>query len=119
MQTLGTEWGRRKVSPDVWLYTAGLTLARAQAAYARQGARWVGATFADVRFENEARWIRYQGGQVVHIQRRAAPTVRPHASEEGIKAGLQDIVISNNGTLDELQHRLADMMFRLRDDCHV
>lgn len=115
IQTLGTEWGRSLVHPDVWLYTAWVTLSQARAEYPRQGGDWVGAVFTDVRFENQAQWIRNQGGQIVHIERRDALKVRDHASESGIKTGLHDIVIRNDGTLEEFQHRLADMMFGLRD----
>jgi hypothetical protein len=39
---------------------------------------------SDLRFENEAAFIRQRGGVVIHISRESATEVNPHVSEAGI-----------------------------------
>lgn len=56
----------------------------------------------DIRFENEADYLRRHNGSIWHIQRKAADKVNPHASELGIKIGANDVLIDNNGTLEQL-----------------
>ncbi|RLJ19999.1 deoxynucleotide monophosphate kinase [bacterium endosymbiont of Escarpia laminata] len=107
-QTIGSQWGRHLVHPDVWLHVAGVTLQRYRDTYQSQGVRWHGCVFSDVRFDNEANWIRERGGVVIHLDRRQAPTVREHESEFGVGRVGGDPVVSNHGTVDELFHRLRD-----------
>lgn len=57
----------------------------------------------DVRFENEAEFLRNHGGTIWHIKREQALKVISHASEKGIKVKDKDIVIQNNGSLEELE----------------
>lgn len=57
----------------------------------------------DVRFENEAKWVREQGGTLIHIERDAAIAVSKHSSEDGVHILEDDIIISNNGTLEKLE----------------
>jgi hypothetical protein len=99
MQTLGTEWGRERVHPQLWLTLAGKTL--------RQ--RGPGMIVADVRFDNEAEWIRQRGGLVLHIERGSAPPVRNHASEAGVQRLRDDLHVFNESTLESLQRRLAQL----------
>ncbi|MFZ3024407.1 deoxynucleotide monophosphate kinase [Pseudomonas sp.] len=53
----------------------------------------------DIRFENEAEYIRSLGGEIWHIVRDNAERVNEHKSEAGIQAAPTDIYINNNGTL--------------------
>lgn len=55
MQTLGTEWGRKLIHPDIWL--------RASMAKAILG----DSVITDVRFPNEAEAVTKAGGAVVRI----------------------------------------------------
>lgn len=57
----------------------------------------------DVRFENEANFLRNHGGIIWHIKRDKALKVISHASEMGIKVKREDIIIHNNGSLEELE----------------
>lgn len=93
MQTLGTEWGRMLVHPDVWLILATGTLHN----------RGPGMIVSDLRFENEAAWVRRMGGVVIHLQREAAPQVKDHKSEAGIAVQPVDLQVFNNGSLEDLQ----------------
>jgi hypothetical protein len=92
-QTLGTEWGRQLIHPDVWSMTA----ARCTNGLLNQG---VNVVFEDIRFENEAAFIRERGGLIVHIERETRYSDR-HESEAGIRFQPGDVMIYNsNLTID-------------------
>lgn len=102
MQTLGTEWGRGLVREDLWLLLAQ-----------RRVEEIMGNNFhavvTDVRFENEAAQIRSMGGEVWHIVRDGAGAVNAHTSEAGISFHPnKDVLIDNNGTLDDLFDTVCD-----------
>lgn len=99
MQTLGTEWGRNLVHPQLWLLLAQQRLLQ----------NGPGMIVTDVRFENEADWVRSQGGRVVHILRDDATKVEEHASEAGVAVADDDLIIHNNGNLEEFQDRLRNL----------
>lgn len=93
-QTLGTDWGRNMIGKDIWI-----TQAR------RQLAKLAGfdVVFSDVRFENEAEFIRQQGGTIIHVDRNTAKAVRDHSSEDGaLMHPSDDMVILNDSTLPVL-----------------
>lgn len=56
----------------------------------------------DIRFENEAAFLRAHHGSIWHIKRPDLQKVNAHSSELGIEVAEGDICILNNGTLDEL-----------------
>lgn len=93
LQTLGTEWGRGMVHEEIWLVLAEIQF--------RQ--RGSGMIIPDVRFENEAQWVRNRGGVIIHITRRETTDINPHASESGVAPVLGEVTISNDGTLQDLQ----------------
>lgn len=101
MQTLGTEWGRRRVHPDIWVILANQALL----------ARGPGMIITDVRFENEAEWIRKNGGQVIHVSRSAAAPVHQHTSEDGIifQPEGRDMLVINDFDLESLQHTVSKL----------
>lgn len=100
LQTLGTEWGRRLVCQDVWLRVAFWRWE--QAAAAGHGVIVV----PDVRFENEARQIRSEGGEVWLIHRPGVQPVAAHESEAGLPLRLIDRLVVNDGTVDQLRERV-------------
>lgn len=91
-QTLGTEWGRHMIGPNLWLNIAEYTIEQSRSD------RFV---IPDVRFPNEAAWIR-SVGHLWHITRPDAPDVRPHISELGIGPLEGEVFLANDGSLDEL-----------------
>lgn len=101
MQTLGTEWGRQIINPDLWLILAKQRLLNFGP----------GMVIADVRFENEASWVRSQGGRVIHIERPNNVAIEAHASEAGVefKGEEGDIKIVNGGTLEDLQNTIREV----------
>lgn len=96
MQTIGTEWGRKLVSPDLWVMLAQQRLLEIGQ----------GMVLSDLRFENEATWVRRMGGKVIHVRRSAAPKVNAHSSEDGVAVHSEDIVFENNGTVADLQKQV-------------
>lgn len=89
LQTLGTEWGRNLIGPDLWKNAA---MSRAKIALAN-GERVV---FDDVRFDNEAAAIREMGGIIIELLNPNVTTRMAHASEAGIDGHHIDCVISAN-----------------------
>lgn len=87
LQTLGTEWGRQMIHPDLWV----------RALMRRAPPMCV---ISDVRFENEAAAIRATGGVIVHIYRRPMMS-DSHVSEAGVKFRDGDFIVHNTGTLSE------------------
>jgi hypothetical protein len=107
-QTLGTDWGRDMIDVNLWVRHLAHRLQAYPAA---------NVVVSDVRFENEADFIRANGGTIIHIDRDAAPKTREHVSEAGItfKQG-QDIWISNNGTPETLYDKAAQTLEAIRDE---
>ncbi len=89
MQTLGTEWGRQMVHPEIWVRSL---------LHRVRGRR---AVITDLRFENEAEAIRKAGGIVVHITRPSAPTGDKHPSEAGIQIRREDFLLTNDGSVHD------------------
>lgn len=95
MQLLGTEYGRDMLRKDVWIRRAemecqrNLTIDR-------------GTIITDVRFENEAEWLRNQPKAIL-IYLKAPDIVRDekynHASEMGIVQEASDFEVINDKTL--------------------
>lgn len=106
MQTLGTEWGRHHIDDDIWLRAAARRIANI-----KRGWQYVrGIVVTDIRFANEADWLRRSGGCIWHITGRGLPPAgdaAAHSSEAGIVFRPGDTVIGNAGTLDDLEDNIA------------
>lgn len=95
MQTLGSDWGRDMIHPEVWtrIWSERVTTVLREDPTARIVAD-------DVRFVNEVDAVRRMGGQVAHIYRDDLPIVEAHQSENG--APSWEIGYRNDGTLVDL-----------------
>lgn len=102
MQLLGTEWGRDLVHPQLWLLLAEQNLQL----LAEHDQAMQGVVIRDVRFDNEADWVRSKGGVILHISRRGIRPANDHVSEYGVRHYRGDYVIENDGTLEELYAQL-------------
>lgn len=102
MQSMGTEWARQMVNPDVWVKIAEQNLNYLQNSLSSV----VGFVISDVRFENEAEFIRQRGGTIVHLHRPDAPAVNPHASEAGLLIRQDDLVVRNTSCLASLRMQI-------------
>lgn len=101
LQTLGTEWGRQMIAPDLWLASMARRL------------RGQHVVISDVRFDNEARFIRERGGVVVEVVRPGLASTDGHLSEAGISPDLIDATLVNDGSMTELAGRVRELMVSL------
>lgn len=99
MQTLGTEWGREMINQDLWVAIARQRLLQSGP----------GMVIPDVRFNSEAEWIRKAGGRVVHLLRTDVVRVKEHSSEAGVTILPEDLVLLNNGSLEDLQFAVRSL----------
>lgn len=108
-QTLGTEWGRQQ-HPAFWLVLAKRFFERF--------AYMSGMVISDVRFENEATWVRDNGGTVIHVRgpaRRSIAAGREgHASEAGVEAKPGDLILYNTATPQFLKEQIDTLMEVMR-----
>ena len=102
-QTLGTEWGRRCLGEGFWLNIASAYMAD----ITNQTFGPLSFVISDVRFPNEAAWVKQRGGQLWRIVRHDAPPVRDHDSERLIDSLPYDQRIVNDWTLDDLEEAVC------------
>ncbi len=81
MKSLGTEWGRDSVGPNIWV---DLLMERID----RSGSNV--AIIDDVRFPNEAQAIRNRGGIVIELSRDGIGYTGDHATELGLDDSMVD-----------------------------
>jgi hypothetical protein len=95
MQTLGTEWGRSCIHPDLWVMVAA-------GAVEKKLKRGRNVVIDDVRFPNEAEMIRNLGGELWLVNRPGVVYEGDHASEGALHSIVPDAVIDNSGSLYQL-----------------
>lgn len=101
MTRLGTEFGRNKIHPDLWVDTEINAVRHIPF-----------VVFDDVRFMNEANAIRREGGVVIRIQRDGVCQVIDHVSE--VRLDNYDHVICNNGTIKQLHSKIEALLQYVR-----
>lgn len=105
-QSLGTEWARAQLADDFWLRVAG---ARLDA----PGMQGESVVISDVRFPNEAAWVRARGGVIVRVVRDGLPSVRQHESEAHADTIEPDRELINNGSIWTLCEQIDRLMHAL------
>lgn len=100
MQTLGSEWGRALIDPQLWLNAWLRSIEKVPPN--------VPIVADDVRFANEAAAIHAMGGVVIRVVRPSAPRIvgetTLHSSEE--LAFPTDQVLLNDGTPESFNEKL-------------
>ncbi len=104
MQAWGTDFRRHHNGQDYWIHQAENAIADMD----RAGITRIVVT--DVRFEDEAEFIRARGGQVWHLHRPDLLAVNPHISERGVAIHDDDIEIINSTTIGNLHTQVAMML---------
>ncbi len=100
MQRFGTEVGRA-IDSDLWVK-----------AMLRQAQKIPSVVVCDVRFPNEAKAIRDQGGLVIRVDRPSlGPLTDTHPSETSLEGFEYDDVIVNDGSLEDLYDKVDEFMF--------
>jgi len=111
MQLLGTEFGRELIHPDIWIQTLERRLVDRKNALPH-------TVVTDCRFENEAAWIRDQGGELWHIQRESCEPVASHVSENGLAFDFGYCkLLNNNGDFQDLSAAVDRLMNSARLPC--
>jgi hypothetical protein len=103
MQKLGTEWGRGMIKETLWA-----DLAKHRVNYLLNVNRNV--VVSDIRFDNEAQLIHDLDGIIIRIERDNLPTVREHASEQGVSDDLVHYVLKNNSSLTQLEEQVLKLI---------
>ncbi len=106
MQTLGKEWGRDQIDPNLWTTIA----ARKARSLIKQGDRVV---IDDMRFPNEYDLVKNMGGEAwcVYNPRVEIP-VSGHQSEGLLSNHAFDKALINEGTIDELEQAVSEAITR-------
>ena len=100
-QRLGTEVGRG-IDPAIWIKNAEMFIKK-------HPGRTVVIT--DVRFDNEATFIRNRGGVIINIVRDKEDIYESrHSSEGGLKPDNVDLYIHNNGTIEDMCNEVTYMI---------
>ena len=91
LQRLGTEAGRQVLGEDVWVN-----------AWVERATWHQCVVTTDVRFDNEVNAVRSLGGIIVRVDRPGTGPANDHASETLPARVKPNLVISNNGTVEDL-----------------
>lgn len=103
MQSLGTEWGRNLIGPNIWI-----NLWKNQVNSLPEDAL---VLVDDCRFPNEEVLIREMDGIIIRIVREVdmnTETFSHESEKHPIKA---DYTVINDGSIEQLQKRLYDIVF--------
>lgn len=95
MQSLATDWGRVYISDDVWIRAVESII---------EGIGEGTHIVSDVRFEDEAAWVR-EHGMLIHVTGRGG-IPGEHASESGVLIDRLDVVIDNSGSMAKLRSQI-------------
>ena len=108
LQILGTEVGRRQFSDgDLWTGIMERKVRDATAAGAP------GVIITGVRFPNELAMVENLGGESWWVNRPSltnTSSTAGHASENSVSAVDFDLTIENDGTLEDLYYKVADLV---------
>ena len=99
LRTLGTEWGRDVIHPELWVEVWA----------SKVRAMNCPVVADDVRFPNEALRIQSMGGQIWSVIRPGYEDSSGHRSEAGLGGVPVARVVMNDGTLAELAARVAEV----------
>ena len=97
-QTLATDWGRNMINKEVWVNKSRHYI---------DCYHQLDFVIDDVRFENEADFIR-ERGILIHIYRMGGK-VDNHSSESGVTVEGTDTIIYNNGSLQQLEEKMTEL----------
>ena len=96
LQTLGTDWGRRLISDELWI-----------GAWWHSTRQYACVVVDDCRFLNEYRFIRqYRNSQIWRITRQSAVITSAHASEGELNDVAVDHELTNDSTVADLHAKI-------------
>jgi hypothetical protein len=102
LQELGVAC-RDTFGEDFWIEQAGIHAQRKAS----------GVVISDVRFKSEAEAIKEYGGVLVNVTRPGYGAVNDHISEHDLDDWEWDYVLANDGTKEDLEYHVGQMIERL------
>lgn len=103
MQTLGTEWGRECIGPDVWVDV-----------WKSSVMKWIdgglNVVVDDMRFPNEWDAVKSLGGECWYVTRPRITHDSEHASEGALNNHGFDRRLTNDGKLPDLYNQVANAL---------
>jgi hypothetical protein len=100
LQVLGTDIGREMIDPDLWVNLAW-----------EKAKKYPSVCFSDLRFPNEAKLVKDNGGYIICLIREDIAS--DHPSETEIASIDANWTIDNRGTLQELYDSIDEFMRRI------
>ena len=116
MQFVGTDLFRNNLDQNVWINIVNDKVKKLilDINSGTQTLKHVkGIIISDVRFDNEAQFIKSIGGTIVKINRNVAIESSNHQSERGISIAT-DYVIENNTTIDDLYNQIDYIIYDMK-----
>ena len=108
MQTLGTEWGRALMHPDLWI-DLFVSDVRERLSLGEN------VVVDDLRFPNEEAIIRKLGGVIVHVyEQSGSPAVGAHESETHV-LGHDHSIVNAKVNLDDLYDRIDAVLKKIAE----
>lgn len=101
-QTLGTDWGRKLISHDLWIAAWKRSVETALEQH-----HFAGVVADDLRFRNELVALRGIGGRMWSVHRPGTKRPNGHSSEGQLDEEDTDFMIQNDKTLEELITNLS------------
>lgn len=98
IQQIGTEVCRQ-IHPDFWVNSLFKD-------YTSES-KWI---ISDCRFDNEAEAIKSRGGIIIKVE-RDVDSQDSHVSEKGVSDKYVDIVIDNNGSMEDLVEEVKTILY--------
>lgn len=112
LQVLGTEGVRECLGQDAWI-SASLPKIRR---LIKEGENVV---ITNCRFENEGAVIKELGGWLIRVTRPGVGPVNNHVSDAGLVFDMTDFEIANDGTIEDLAPKAAELHAILEDDMRI
>lgn len=109
-QTLGTEWGRNAIDPDLWVKIAKYRVALMQK---QNDGYSVPIVFDDVRFLNEFDAIKAMGGEMWVVNRPGIES-NGHVSDGLLTDQMFDRAVMNDGDLEALKHEVSNALWNTK-----
>lgn len=106
MQSLGTEWGRELIHPDIWVTAWSNYVFKIGAGY---------VVVDDVRFLNEINAVRNRNGIIVRVERPGQDETlfKDHVSEKEWRDAEYDHKLVNTGERESLRASLAQLLIEI------
>ena len=112
LQKMGSEACRDNIADNIWI-----------AALEKRIQGYQDVVISDTRFPNEIDFIRSAGGKIIRVKRGNDPSPeelsKMHISETAWNNYIPDIIIHNEGTVDELKENIKNILTQKEKDVSI